>query len=285
VAEWIGAEIVSVDSMQVYRDMDLGTAKPVAEERERVRHHLIDIADPETVFTVAEFQAAGRSVLADLERRAVPALIAGGSGLHFRSLVDPLEFPPSNSEVRAEIEALDPEAAVQALIREDPEAGAIVDLQNPRRVTRALEIFRLTGRTPSERAASEEAEAVRSYQPLFPLTVLGFDPGERLRERVRRRFGLMLLAGLLEEVRVLAPRLGPTAAKAVGYRELLGVLRGEMALDEAIDAVVDASCALAGRQRTFFRRDPRVRWLEWDDDADARVAVAKKALQEAGWTS
>jgi tRNA dimethylallyltransferase len=285
VAEWLGAEIVSVDSMQVYRGMDVGTAKPAAADRERVPHHLIDIVEPEHAFTVAEFQAAGRRVLADLRRRSVPALVVGGSGLHFRSLVDPLEFPPSDAEVRAEIEALGPEAAVEALVADDPEVGAVVDLQNPRRVTRALEIFRLTGRTPSERAATEEAEAVRSYRSLFPLTVVGFDPGERLRDRVQQRFGSMISAGLVEEVRVLAPRLGPTASKAVGYREVLEAIEGELPLDRAIDAAVDASCSLAGRQRTFFRRDPRVRWLEWDDDADTRVDTAKNALQEAGWTS
>jgi len=285
VAEWMGAEIVSVDSMQVYRHMDLGTAKPKVEDRERIPHHLIDIVDPEHAFTVAEFQAVGRRVLADLERRAVPALIVGGSGLHFRSLVDPLEFPPSDPQVRAEIEALGSEEAVRSLLAQDPGAADVVDLQNPRRVTRALEVLRLTGLTPSERAVGEQAEAVRGYRPLFPLTVVGFDPGEGLRDRVGRRFEVMLQNGLVEEVRMLAPRLGPTASKAVGYRELLAVVRGELALDEAVAAAVDASCSLAGRQRTFFRRDLRVCWLGWDDDVGARVAATENALGEAGWSS
>lgn len=285
IAAEAGAEIVSVDSMQVYRGLDLGTAKPTAEQLARVRHHLIDLADPAAVFSVAEFQRAGREVLAGLAKRRVPALIVGGSGLHFRALVDPLEFPPHDPEVRREVEALAPGQAVAALVAADPSAARWVDLANPRRVARALEVLRLTGLTPSARAAGDPAAAVRAYRPLLPVVAVGLDPGEALRARVEARFDAMLADGLLEEVRRLAPSLGPTAAQAVGYKELLPVVRGEATLGEGRSRAVAATWSLAGRQRTFFRRDPRLRWQEWDDDPARRAAAARTVFEEAGWTS
>jgi tRNA dimethylallyltransferase len=285
LAEAAGAEIVSVDSMQVYRGMDIGTAKPTPHQQARVRHHLIDLADPAEPFAVAEFQQEGRRVLAALAARGVPVLIVGGSGLPFRALVDPLEFPPHDPEVRRAVEALAPGEAVRALVEADSGAGDRVDLANPRRVARALEIFRLTGLTPSIRASGEEAAAVREYRPLFPVVALGIDPGERLPGRVEARVDEMLAAGFLEEVRRLAPRLGVTAAQAVGYRELLAVVRGEIGLEEGRARAAAATRALAGRQRTFFRRDPRISWLEWHDDPARRAAAARAALEEAGWTS
>jgi tRNA dimethylallyltransferase len=285
IAAAAGAEIVSVDSMQVYRGLDLGTAKPTAEQLARVRHHLIDLADPAAVFSVAEFQRAGREALAGLAKRRVPALIVGGSGLHFRALVDPLEFPPHDPEVRREVEALAPGQAVAALVAADPSAARWVDLANPRRVARALEVLRLTGLTPSARAAGDPAAAVRSYRPLLPVVAVGCDPGEALRARLETRFDAMLADGLLEEVRRLAPALGPTAAQAVGYKELLPVVRGEATLGEGRSRAVAATWSLAGRQRTFFRRDPRLRWQEWDDDPARRAAAARTVFEEAGWTS
>jgi tRNA dimethylallyltransferase len=285
VAEAVGAEIVSVDSMQVYRGMDLGTAKPTPGQQARVRHHLLDLADPAAPFSVAEFQRAGREALADLARRGVPALIVGGSGLHFRALVDPLEFPPHDPEVRREVEALTRDEALTALLSADPSASAVVDLANPRRVARALEVHRLTGLTPSARAASAAAAAVRAYRPLLPVVAVGLDPGQALRRRVEARFDAMLGGGLLEEVRRLAPHLGATAAQAVGYKELLPVVRGETTLEEGRRRAVAATWALAGRQRTFFRRDPRIRWQEWDDDPARRATAARTVFEEAGWTS
>lgn len=285
LAEAAGAEIVSVDSMQIYRGMDVGTAKPTPEQRARVRHHLIDLADPVETYSAAEFQREGRRVLAGLAEQDRPVLIVGGSGLHFRALVDPFRFPPHEPAVRRQVEALAPGEAVAALLAADPGAGEHLDLANPRRVTRALEILRLTGLTPSERYTGPEAEAVREYRSLFPLAAVGVDPGEDLAARVEARLDTMLAAGLLEEVRGLAPRLGPTAAQAVGYKELLPVVRGEASLAEGRARALSATRALAGRQRTFFRRDPRLRWLQWHDDPARRAAVARAAFEEAGWTS
>jgi len=285
LAEAVGGEIVSVDSMQVYRGMDVGTAKPGLAEQARVRHHLIDLVEPCASFSVAAFQRAGRGVLRDLAARGVPALVVGGSGLHFRALVDPLEFPPHDPAVRREVESLGAEQAAAELLAADAAAGAWVDLANPRRVARALEVYRLTGATPSARLGGQGAAAVRSYRPLLPVAAIGVDPGEALRSRVEKRLDVMLAAGLLEEVARLAPRLGRTAAQAVGYKQLLPVVRGEASLEEGRARAAAATWALARRQRTFFQRDPRIRWLRWDDDSARREAAARIVLEEAGWTS
>jgi len=285
VAERTGAEIVSVDSVQVYRGMDIGTAKPSAGERSRIRHHLIDVTDPEESFSVAEFQRIGRDAMADIASRGRPVLIVGGSGLHFRSLVDPLTFPPTDDEIRVEVESLSPEAAVSELLEADPEGADFVDLENPRRVVRAVEILRLTGLTPSARAATPEAEAVRAYRSEVPVAAVGVDPGDSLADRVTRRFDAMLDAGLVDEVSGLRGRLGPTAATAVGYREMMRVVEGEWGLDTGRRRSIDATTSLARRQRTYHRRDPRVEWLEWQDDSAALAAAAMARLEEAGWTS
>lgn len=285
VAAAAGAEILSADSMQVYRGMDVGTAKPTSEQRALVPHHLLDLADPAVDYSAGTFQREGRRVLEELAARGVPTLIVGGSGLHYRALVDPLEFPPHDPGVRRGIDALSPAEALAALTAADPEAARYLDAANPRRVARALEVYRLTGLTPSRRAAGEGAAAVREYRAGRPLVAVGLDPGEALAARVEARFDAMLGAGLLEEVRRLAPVLGRTAAQAVGYRQLLPVIRGEIALAEGRRRAIAATRALAGRQRTFFRRDPRIRWVQWHDDPVARLAVVRQALEEAGWSS
>ncbi len=272
--------------MQVYRGMDVGTAKPSPADRERVPHHLIDLAEPEDEFTVAEFQAAGREVLDRLAARGVPALIAGGSGLHFRALVDPLDFPPTDPAVRAALEALPPAEARHRLELADPGAAGHVDLANPRRVLRALEVLELTGLTPTERAARPEAAALRDYRPTIPLQVLGVDPGEGLAARAAARIERMHQRGLVDEVRRLAPRLGRTARQAVNYKELLPVVAGEASLAEGKEAQQRATLALAKRQRTYFGRDPRIHWLPWADHPARRADAAWVALQEAPtWTS
>ena len=285
LAEGRSAEIISVDSMQVYRGMDIGTAKASAPIRARIPHHLIDVVEPSEAFSVAQFQEAGRAVLADLAGRGSAAVIAGGSGLHFRALVDPLEFPPTDDVLRAELDGVDPVALVGELLAADPDAAAYVDLANPRRVLRAVEIHRLTGATPSVRAAAPLAAAVREYRPIVPMVAIGIDPGDRLAERVTARFDAMLDAGLLHEVARLAPALGRTARHAVGYKELLDVVDGSVTLDEARRSAISATLSLAKRQRTFFRRDPRIRWIPWHDDPADRVAAAGAALEEATWTS
>ena len=276
IAAQLQAEIISVDSVQVYRGMDIGTAKPNLMERGGVPHHMIDVAEPEEEFSAAAFRLMGRAVI---EASQSPALlISGGSGLHFRSLVDPMSFAPTDPTVRAELEANPPDEVTGELLGVDPEAGSHVDLANPRRVIRALEIFRLTGETPSRRASSAEADDIRRFVPQIEFTAIGLDPGELLEERVERRLAAMRSGGLVEEVQALRPRMGRVARRAVGYREILGALGGETSIDDAFRLAAANTRRLARKQRTWFQRDPRIRWIPWVDDIRDRVSRALEAL-------
>jgi tRNA dimethylallyltransferase len=259
VAERIGARIVSLDSMQVYRGMDIGTAKPSAEERERVPHAMIDLVEPSVEYTVAEFQAEARCVIETSDR---PVILAGGSGLHMRAVLDPLEFLPTDGELRTQLEDAPLGEMVDELLRVDADAGRWVDLANRRRVVRAVEVHRLTGRTPSEMADDPRRKAVQAYASVYSCRIIGLDPGEALAARVERRLQAMLAAGLYEEVAGLEGSMGRTASLAVGYRELARAVRGEATLEEAVAAVKRSTLALARRQRTWFRRDPRVEWID-----------------------
>ncbi len=282
IATEVGAEIVSVDSMQVYRGMDIGTAKASPDDQALVPHHMIDVADPADPYSVAEFrEQAERSIAAT----DAPLLIVGGSGLHFRSLVDPFEFAPSDSEVQGLVRALDLDDLIEELLEEDSLAGEHVDLANRRRVERAVEILRLTGMTPSARAATPQAAEVRSYQPKRPVVAVGLDPGNALPGRVAERFEGMLQAGLVAEVEGLMPHWGPTASQGVGYREMARVAVGEWSLEEGRRRAVDATTALARRQRTYFRRDPRIHWLEWVEEPRRLADAALLRFEETAWIS
>ncbi len=278
LAAELGAHIISVDSMQVYRGMDIGTAKPSAGDQARVPHHMIDLVEPIVRFSVAEFQSQGRRVMQELTAGGETVLIVGGSGLHFRSLVDPLVFPPHDPEVRARIEALDAPAAREQLLEIDPGAG--VDLANPRRVQRALEVHELTGLTPTARASAPEAQAVARYEAVIPFAAVGVDPGAELTKRVERRLQDMLSAGFMDELTRLAGALGPTASGAVGYKQLLPVVRGETSEQQGAALAQRATMSLAKRQRTYFRRDPRIEWVPWSSDPNERYERVKRSLLE-----
>jgi tRNA dimethylallyltransferase len=285
VAERFGAHILSVDSMQVYRGMDIGTAKPSRATRDRIPHHMVDVADPADEFTVTEFQQMARKALGRLDenRRVV---IAGGSGLHYRAVVDPMTFAPTDPGIRAEIEALPAGDARDALLGLDPDAGRHIDLDNPRRVIRALEIAKLSGETPTTRRGTPEAEAVRGYRSLIEHVAIGIDADEEAHARSDARFDRMMADGLLAEVDALAPVLGRTAAQAVGYRELLAVTRGEETIGLAVESAKAATRSLIKRQRTYFRRDPRIAWMAWQDDTVDRIeAVTRHVERMTSWTS
>lgn len=275
LSERTGAEIISVDSVQVYRRMDIGSAKPSPEMLDRVRHHLVNVVDPRDTFSVAEFQERARRVIAE---STVPLVVCGGSGLHFRAVVDPLTFPPHDAGVREVLDRMPSGQARLRLLEADPEAGAHLDLANPRRVARALEVLSLTGHTPSRRSADPRRGDVRAYRPLIPFKAVGLDPGERIAERVAARLRVMRREGMMEEVLALSGQMGPTAAQAVGYRQLLAVVRGEISEDEGFRQAERATLALVKRQRTFFRRDPRIRWLPWSSDPRERLERAWEAL-------
>jgi tRNA dimethylallyltransferase len=275
IARAVGAEIISADSMQVYRGMNVGTAKPTVIERKGVAHHLIDVVEPEYEFSVADYRRLGRDVI---ESSTVPLIITGGSGLHFRALVDPMSFAPTEVGLRAELEAKALEAVAAELTELDPDAWLHVDLANKRRVVRALEIARLTGETPSHRAQSAEAGDLRRYVPDIEFTAVGLDPGRVLDERIDQRLDEMRRGGLLEEVVGLQGSLGRTARSAVGYREILDHLSGELTLKEAFDAIGHNTRKLARKQRTWFQRDPRIRWIPWMEDESDRVERAMEII-------
>lgn len=263
IANSTGAEILSVDSMQVYRDMDIGTAKPTGEERRRIRHHMIDVVGPEEPYTVAEFRPEARRALEGTDASLV--LIVGGSGLHFRSVVDPMRFRPSDPAVRAELEQADPAGLVAELQAVDAHAGQILDLENPRRVIRAVETWRVAGVTPSQWAETPENKQYEEYRPELDFVGIAVDRTD-IAATIRRRLQRMRSDGFLAEVESLASRLGPTASQAVGYRELLEVVSGRLTADEGFAAAESATLRLVKRQRTFFRRDPRLSWFEADDE-------------------
>jgi len=275
IASRIGTDIVSVDSMQVYRGMDVGTAKPTIIERRGVVHHMIDVADPSEEFSVAEFQSMGRRILEASEK---PVIVTGGSGLHFRALVDPMSFAPTDPDLRAELEESSPTSLRAELEEVDPQAGSHVDLSNTRRVVRAVEIYRLTGETPTRRATSAEARELEKYVPALSFNAVGVDPGGGIDERIAHRLLEMRAGGLVEEVRGLRDRLGRTARSAVGYKEILEYLEESVPLDQAFDNIERSTRKLAKKQRTWFQRDPRIRWIPWIEDESERADRAMEVL-------
>jgi tRNA dimethylallyltransferase len=285
-AQRFGASILSVDSMQVYRGMDIGTAKPSVATREQILHHMIDIADPADDFSVVEFQQEARERVSEVERSGGRIIIAGGSGLHFRSVVDPLTFGPTDADIRAELEDNSLNELQDILLDIDPGASEVVDVRNPRRVIRAIEIWRITSESPTERSGSAEAAAVRKYVPIIEHASIGLDAREKSAERVEVRFEMMISEGLVEEVRRLAPSLGRASGQALGYKEFLEVVTGRSGIASAASETIRGTKALVKRQRTFFGRDPRIEWIPWQDDEDERTAAAVQRVGEvAGWTS
>jgi tRNA dimethylallyltransferase len=262
LARRLGAEIVLVDSMTVYRGMDVGTAKPSPEERAGVPHHLLDVADPVEPFSVVRFQALAREALAGIRDRGRPALLVGGSGLYYRAVVDDLEFPGTDPAVRgvlqAEAVAIGPEALHRRLAGFDPRAAAGMEPSNARRAVRALEVAALTGRPFSSFALAWDrypGDRVRAAGVTMPPDVLR----ARIEARVRRQID----DGLVDEVRGLLDRgFAVTATQAIGYVEVAEHLAGRCGLEEAVERMVRRTRSLARRQLAWFRRDPRIRWFE-----------------------
>jgi tRNA dimethylallyltransferase len=273
VAEALGAEILSIDSMQVYRGMDVGTAKPTAEQRARVRHHLLDLVDPSEAFSVAAFQAAAREAADDVRRRGARPLLVGGSGLYLRAVVDRLEFPGTESDVRDDLEE---EAAVVGadrmhgrLAEMDPVAASKIEPANVRRTVRALEVAAITGRPFSSYASAwDDYPADRVRAAGVRLTP------EQLSSRAEERVREMLAAGWIEEVETLvAGGFGGwlTSTQAIGYAELARHLAGELGLEDAVRETITRTHRLARRQMAWFRRDPRVRWFDAGDGGAASL--------------
>jgi tRNA dimethylallyltransferase len=262
IAEALNAEIVSIDANLAYRGMDVWVGKPTAEQRRRVRHHLIDLVDPVTPVGVAIFQRLAREALGDIHRRGCSALLVGGSGLYYRAVLDDLEFPETEAVTRALLEAeaaaAGPEALYERLAALDPVAAERIHPMNARRTVRALEVAAITGRPFSSfyRGWSRYSpEAVVAGGIDLPPTALH----RRIEDRVARQ-----LRGLLEETRGLLERgFGPflTSFHVIGYAEAVACLEGKIGQEEAAARIAKRDKALARRQLSWFRRDPRIRWF------------------------
>lgn len=281
-AEALGdVEIVSMDSMQVYRGMDIGTAKATPEDRTRIRHHLIDVAEPSDDWNVARFQAEARAAIADIEARGRRALLVGGTGLYVQAVTDNLVFPGEDEEVRAQLVARVATAegladAYAELEQVDPTAAGRIDPNNARRIVRALEVITITGQ-----AFSSFGPGLTAYDDrVVPVKMVGLTMAPPvLASRIARRVEVMRAQGLVGEVDHLADRLSRTAAQAIGYKELLAARAGISTVDEAFDLIVRRTRVFARRQRVWFRRDPRIHWLEVGESSPPLDALL------ASWSS
>jgi len=273
-------ELVTVDSMQVYRGMDVGTAKPTAAERAAVPHHLLDVADPWEDYDVARYQADARAAIADIEARGRRALLVGGTALYLRAVVDDLTLPGQYPDVRAELDAEpDTEGLHARLAALDPTAAARMEPSNRRRVVRALEVTLGSGRP-----FSSFGPGLDQHPPTgFALVAVRRDHAE-LDRRIHERYDAQLAAGFLDEVRALLAAERPlsrTAAQALGYKELAAHLRGGCTLEEALELARTRTRRFARRQEKWFRRDPRIAWVDLDGDARSALDEVRGRLAAA----
>jgi tRNA dimethylallyltransferase len=264
LAERHGGEIISVDSMQVYRGLDIGTAKPTAAERARVPHHLIDVADLTDAFDAAKFVSLAQQAVLEIQSRGRFPIFCGGTGLYFKAYLEGLgEAPPSDEKLRAELEAAPLAELLRELELRDPITFARIDRQNPRRVIRALEVIRLTGKPFSaQRADWSHAPRPTPHAPRFFCLSR---PAADLHARINLRVDEMFAAGLVEETRQLLQHgleENKTAMQAIGYRQVVEHLRGERSLPETIELVKIKTRQYAKRQLTWFRKHANAQWIE-----------------------
>ncbi|GAA1438782.1 tRNA (adenosine(37)-N6)-dimethylallyltransferase MiaA [Mycobacterium cookii] len=275
LAERLGGEVVNTDAMQVYRGMDVGTAKLPEAERRGIAHHLLDVLDVTEPATVALFQEWARDAVVDIRGRGATPVLVGGSALYTRAVVDRFDFPGTDESLRRELEVelerVGGPALHARLAGVDPEAAARIEPDNGRRVVRALEVIALTGRPFSA--------SLPRLEYADPLTVqVGVDIDRpTLDERIARRVEEMFATGFVEEVEALLARglaEGRTAPRAIGYREVMGYLAGDRTLAEAIEQTTTATRRFARRQDSWFRKDPRIVWVAHDDPDRVAQAVA-----------
>lgn len=277
LAEALGGEVVNTDAMQVYRGMDIGTAKLPPDERRGVPHHLLDTLDVREPATVAEFQGWARTAIAEIRGRGATPVLVGGSALYTRAILDRFDFPGTDAAVRERLEAELAEVGSAALHRRlealDPVSAERIETENGRRIVRALEVIELTGEPFSARLPVQEY-----VDPATVQVGVSIDR-DVLEQRIVLRVQQMFDGGLLEEVeRLLAEGLadGRTAALAIGYRQAMAVLAGEMTVEEAQERTVIATRKFARRQMAWWRNDPRITWVAHDDPE--RVAKALSAV-------
>ena len=277
LAKKFGGEIVSADSRQIYRGMDIGTAKPTVAERRAIPHHLIDIKDPDEDYTAADYQRDAFAAINGIIARGNVPLLVGGTGLYVRTVLENLDIPKTvaDPELRVHIEKdiadVGLAAVFKRLVTLDPEAAYVVDPKNPRRVVRALEVALATG-VPFTAQRTKRA-------PLFDALMLGLNPApEILRERIDRRVDAMMRDGLVNEVCALVKKYGqtPTAFDAIGYREIITHLDGKLPLDEAVTAIKINTWHYAKRQMTWFKKGNGIHWIE---DADEALPLVQNFLR------
>ncbi|MDO5701210.1 MAG: tRNA (adenosine(37)-N6)-dimethylallyltransferase MiaA [Bowdeniella nasicola] len=270
-----GAEIVNADAMALYRGMDIGTAKVSNAEREEIAHHQIDVLDPADEASVAAYQREARADVAAIEGRGHLPIVVGGSGLYVRALLDEIDFPPTDPQVRArltaDVDRLGAPALHERLAGLDPHAAHNIAPTNARRVVRALEVIELTGRPFS--ATMPRRRYVRRA-----LQVGCTQVAEELEERIRARTRSMWEAGLVDEtMRVRAGGWGKTAAKAIGYAQAAAYADGKIGEEEAIEEITRRTLRLVRKQRLWFRSDPRVHWLAPEATAHDVLALVASA--------
>ena len=269
LAERLGGEVVSVDSMQVYRGLDIGTAKPSLEERARVPHHLIDVAELTESFDVAQFVRRARQAVSEIRSRGRLPILCGGTGLYFRAFLDGLgEAPPADAALRETLAATPLAELLRELAEHDPLTYERIDRQNPRRVMRAVEVIRLTGKPFSgQRAGWPAPNTMRQDARCLGLARSQTDLHQRIEARVDRMFR----QGLVAETQALLKRglaENQTAMQALGYRQVAGYLRGERSLPATIELVKTRTRQFAKRQMTWFRRQLPLSWIHLEPESD-----------------
>lgn len=282
----LDGELISLDSMQIYRGLDIGTAKPTKAEQAEVRHHMIDICEPTENFSAAEFAERAHKVIADVRSRGKRAVLCGGTGLYLDTVLGRLDFGEieSDEKLRGELIAFAEKNGAEALherLREiDPQAAEKIHPNNVRRVARAIEIYELTGKTKTEH--DREAISDSPYESL--IIGLDYDDREVLYNRINRRVDAMIEAGLEGEVRSLLSRgllsAESTAGQAIGYKEMLGYIAGDCSLGDAVEKIKLGTRRYAKRQLTWLRRNPDIKWLYPDKlgDFQSLVGEAEKII-------
>ena len=280
LARELGGEVVNVDSMQLYRGMDIGTAKLLPAERGGIPHHLLDIWEVTRTASVAEYQARACEVVEEIAARGTVPILVGGSMMYVQSLIDDWQFPPTDPAVRAKYEARQAEIGVQALHAElmdiDPQAASIIEDNDPRRTVRALEVIELTGKP------FQASQPPKDSPPRWGTRIIGLRTNaEWLNPRIEKRTQLMFDRGFVDEVRTLIDAgLVPdsTAGRAIGYAQVLDYLAGGCTFAEAIESTITGTRRYVRRQRSWFNRDKRIAWVDADQDPEALLRAALDSL-------
>ena len=274
-------EIISIDSMAIYKGMDIGTATPTVAEQEEIPHHVINIVDPSEEFALPLFQSAVEKALSEITHRGNRAVLVGGTGLHVRAVVDRLEIPPRFLSIRDEIELISETSFLYGKLKDlDPAAATKIEPGNRRRIVRALEVTLGAGRP-----FSSFGPGLDVYPP-SPFTQIGIRlPRDLNDSRRAERYKLQFEVGFVEEVRNLVSggrELSKTASQALGYKQIISYIEGKNSLEEAIESAISSTRRFARRQEKWFRRDPRIEWMDLDENPLEALEKVIKVFDEIG---